>query len=105
MRHDDRFWVHLQADVERLGVRAACSLHGVHHSAWYRHLRRPSRAVVETGGRDTAILALSRERPAWGCDRIAYFLKLEGIPVSSPTVQKVLLSAGLGRRRQREGSI
>ena len=37
-------------------------------------------------------LALSAENPAWGCGRIASQLRLEGIQLSSPTVQG-------GRRR------
>jgi transposase len=49
------------------------------------------------------ILSLVRERPEWGCERIAYYLKLEGKRVSSPTVQKILARHGLGKRSQRPG--
>lgn len=102
MRHDERFWIRLSADVELLGVKAACALHGVHRSAWYRARRRPDEEGRDVEPRNRAILAIARERPAWGCDRIAFFLGLEGLRVSSPTVQKVLVASGLGRRWQRE---
>ena len=47
------------------------------------------------------ILKLSREFPEWGCDRIAYCLKLTSLSVSSPTVQKILILHGLGRKTER----
>lgn len=105
MRHDDSFWIRVESDVSRWGVKEACARHGVHRSAWYRRARRGGIEPVDRDGRDRAILDIARDRPAWGCDRIAYFLALEGMPVSSPTVQKVLVSAGLGRRAQREARI
>ena len=54
-----------------------------------------SREVGET------ILAASRENPAWGCKRLAAYMTMLGMPVSSPTVQKLLIRAGLGRLAQR----
>ncbi len=54
-----------------------------------------SREVVET------ILAVSAENPAWGCKRLAEYVTMLGLPVSSPTVQKRLIRAGLGRLPQR----
>jgi hypothetical protein len=47
------------------------------------------------------ILALSAENPAWGCGRIASQLRLEGIQLSSPTVQGLLIKHGLGTRHER----
>lgn len=104
MRHDDSFWMRLEADVSRWGAKAACTMHGVHRSAWYRHRNRPARVASVPVERDRAILDISFQRPAWGCDRIAYFLRLEGIAASSPTVQKVLIAAGRGRRKEREAA-
>lgn len=49
-----------------------------------------------------AALRLCLERPEWGCDRPAHHLTLQGSPISPPTVQKILIRAGLGRVRQRE---
>lgn len=47
------------------------------------------------------ILRLCLDYPEWGCDRIACYLGLKGCAVSSPTVQKVLIRHGLGRKAQR----
>jgi hypothetical protein len=37
------------------------------------------------------VLAVSQANPAWGCVRIADQLGLEGIRLSSPTVQNILI--------------
>src|SRR4030042_1944679 len=37
------------------------------------------------------ILAVSLEHPGWGCVRLSSMLKLEGISVSSPTIQTLLI--------------
>lgn len=42
------------------------------------------------------ILALSMAHPAWGCTRLSDMLKLEGVSVSSPTVQNILIKHGMG---------
>ncbi len=47
------------------------------------------------------ILNLSMEHPAWGCDRLSNHLMLEGIKVSSPTVQDILIKNGMGSRYER----
>lgn len=47
------------------------------------------------------ILNLSMEHPAWGCDRLSDQLMLEGIKVSSPTVQDILIKNGMGSRYER----
>lgn len=41
------------------------------------------------------ILVVSLEHPSWGCKRISDTLKLEGITISSPTVQNILTKNGL----------
>ncbi len=38
---------------------------------------------------------MSFEHPAWGCDRVSDMLKLEGISVSSPTVQNIFIKHGM----------
>ena len=45
------------------------------------------------------ILALALEHPEWGCVRVAD--ALGGTGVSSPTVQKILIKAGLGQKPER----
>ena len=40
------------------------------------------------------ILTMSDEAPAWGCKRLAHQLRLEGVSVSSPTVQRILIQHG-----------
>lgn len=52
-------------------------------------------AVVEQ------ILALSLAHPAWGCVRLSAHLKLAGVSVSSPTIQDILIRAGMGRKYER----
>ena len=41
------------------------------------------------------ILGLSLEHPAWGCCRLSALLRLEGTPVSSPTIQNILAKHGM----------
>ena len=47
------------------------------------------------------ILRLSLEHPSWGCVRLSDYLKLQGISVSSPTVQKILIKHGMASRYDR----
>jgi len=86
-----------------MGIDEACRRHGVHRSTWYRWARE-SAAPATTDPKDgirNRILAIAREHPTWGCDRIAFYLSFEGVAVSSPTVQKHLVALGLGKRCQR----
>jgi transposase InsO family protein len=62
------------------------------------HKTHPQTTAPETVAR---ILALALEHPAWGCCRLSALLKLEGTPVSSPTVQGILIKHGLGSRFER----
>lgn len=101
-----RDWQAITLDVERLGVVEACKRHGIHRSTWYRRRQDEGETPSDRPAQPTeSILAISRERPTWGCDRIAYFLGLSGLQVSSPTVQKILIAHGLGRRKQREAHL
>ncbi len=47
------------------------------------------------------ILALSLEHPGWGCCRLSALLKLEGTPVSSPTIQGILAKHGMATKFDR----
>lgn len=47
------------------------------------------------------ILSLCLTHPGWGCIRLSEFLSGQGINVSSPTVQSILIKHGFGRRNER----
>ena len=47
------------------------------------------------------IKALALEHRSWGCNRLEALLRLEGIGVSSVTIQKIPNDAGLGTRHDR----
>jgi transposase InsO family protein len=47
------------------------------------------------------LLALSMEHPAWGCVKLSSMLKLEGITISSPTIQNILIKNGMASRFDR----
>lgn len=47
------------------------------------------------------IVALSLAHPAWGCVRLSADLQLQGITVSSPTIQSILIKHGSGTRFER----
>lgn len=47
------------------------------------------------------IVALSLANPTWGCVRLSDRLKLEGVSVSSPTIQSILIKQGLASRYDR----
>lgn len=47
------------------------------------------------------ILDLSLQHPMWGCVRLSDQLKLKGVSVSSPTIQKILIQKELGSKYQR----
>ena len=59
------------------------------------HPQTTAPAVVER------ILALSLEHPGWGCCRLSALLKLEGTPVSSPTIQNILTKHGMATKYDR----
>jgi hypothetical protein len=92
-------------------VSEACRRLGVDRTLYYRILKVtgggdpsmdiPRRANSVPREVEDWILRLCMEHPEWGCDRIAYYLGLKGRAVSSPTVQKVLIRNGLGRKAQR----
>jgi len=102
----------LLALVEQLGnVSEACRRVGVDRSEYYRARRRAARGedadrspLAKPLELERRIVALCLENPEWGCDRLSYYLTLKGDPVSSPTVQKILIRHDLGRRAAREAA-
>lgn len=108
LRHDSALMEQVARDIEILGVTEACRRHGIHRSSWYRHAKSsPSPLPGPVEDREhlkREIRAVAMESPAWGCDRIAYYLSFSGHRTSSPTVQKLLVEMGLGRRSQREAA-
>jgi hypothetical protein len=96
----------LARDVARLGVQEACRLHGIHRSTWYRRSKRETRFSPLTSSARQQLMdevrSIALDQPSWGCDRIAYYLSFSGIRASSPTIQKLLIGMGLGRRGDRE---
>lgn len=102
MRHDPETMKRLARDIDRLGVQEACRRHGVHRSTWYRWVARgPTEPDPRVGQLERAVLEICAERPAWGCDRIAYYLGVSGLQASSPTIQRILVRHGLGRKADR----
>lgn len=104
--------------AETLGnVSKACRQRGMSRSQFYEFKRRfqthgmaglkdlppipkshPFTTAPEVVDR---LLALSLANPTWGCVRLSDHLKLEGIQVSSPTVQSILIKHNLGSRYER----
>jgi hypothetical protein len=106
LRHDPTLMELVARDVAILGVTEACRKHGIHRASWYRHAKTSPPGAPRSGEeRDllkAAIRSIALESPSWGCDRIAYYLSFSGHTVSSPTVQKLLLQMGLGRKTDRQ---
>jgi len=97
---------------ERLSGKAgeACHRRGISRSQFYEHKRRfqthgleglKDLPPVHNGHPQTTpeevveqILELSLKNPMWSCRRLASQLKLQGVSVSSPTIQKILIKQG-----------
>jgi transposase InsO family protein len=76
---------------ELQGLEGLKDLPPIHKS----HPQTTPPAVVER------MVALSLAHPAWGCVRLSAHLKLEGISVSSPTIQSHLIKQGLALKFDR----
>lgn len=98
-------------------VREACRQRGMHRSQFYEFKRRFQTHGLE-GLKDLPpipkshpmttpeevvekILDLAVTHPKWGCVRLCSELKLEGVSVSSPTIQKILINNDMGTRYDR----
>src|SRR5215469_9468274 len=104
--------------AEALGnVSVACRQRGMTRTQFYDYKRRyelqgleglkdlppihkthPQTTPPETVER---ILALSLAHPAWGCVRLSERLKLDGVSVSSPTIQSILIKHQMGSKFER----
>ena len=98
-------------------VSAACRQRGMTRTQFYEYKRRFELQGVEglkdlppihkthpqTTPAEVAekVIALSLEHPAWGCVRLADHLRLQGISISSPTVQSILIKHGMGTKLER----
>lgn len=121
MKAEDKI-VHQRLSVlqlaERLGnVSDACRQRGVSRTQYYEYKRRFQTHGLE-GLKDLPpihhshpfttppevverILATSLSHPGWGCVRLSDQLKLEGISVSSPTIQNILIKHEMGSKYER----
>lgn len=104
--------------AEALGnVSEACRQRGVSRTQFYEYKRRFQTHGLE-GLKDlppihhshplttppevaAQVLALSLAHPAWGCNRLADHLALEGTTLSAPTIQRILNDHQLGTRYHR----
>lgn len=104
--------------AEALGnVSQACRLSGMTRTQFYEYKRRFQThgfeglkdlpPIHKTHPQTTApeiveqILTLSLEHPPWGCVKLSDMLKLQGISVSSPTIQNILIKHGMASRYER----
>jgi len=98
-------------------VSAACRQRGMTRTQFYDYKRRFELQGLE-GLKDLApihkshpqttppevveqILALSLAHPAWGCVRLSERLKLDGVSVSSRTIQSILIKHEMGSKFER----
>jgi len=104
--------------AEALGnVSVACRQRGMTRTQFYDYKRRfelqgleglkdlppihkshPQTTLPEVVER---IVALSLAHPAWGCVRLSEHLKLDGVSVSSPTIQNILIKHGMASKFDR----
>lgn len=98
-------------------VTEACKIKGVSRTQFYEYKRRFQTHGLE-GLKDLPpihkthpfttppeeverLLAVSLEHPTWGCVKLSSMLKLEGITISSPTIQNILIKHGMASRYER----
>lgn len=76
---------------ELQGLEGLKDLPPIHKS----HPQTPPAEIVEQ------VLTLSLKHPAWGCVGLADHLRLQGVSISSPTVQSILIKHGMASRLER----
>lgn len=122
---DDGRMAEVEALAAAIGnVQEACRRCGVSRSLFYKWLGLRGDGGTKGGpGADPArhgarrrhphalpddlprrVLELAREYPEWGCDRISYYLELQGAKMSPTTIQKVLTRNGMRTRGDRENA-
>jgi transposase InsO family protein len=98
-------------------VSEACRQRGMTRTQFYEYKRRFQTHGLEglkdlppihkthphTTPKETVdkIIELSLKHPGWGCVRLSDMLKLQGISVSSPTIQNILIKHGMGTKYER----
>jgi len=99
--------------AETLGnISEACRRSGMDRTSFYEWKRRfqthgleglkdlppipKSQPNATTPEMEAKILECSLAHPSWGCVKLSDFLKLQGVSVSSPTIQKILIRNGMG---------
>lgn len=99
--------------AETLGnISEACRRSGMDRTSFYEWKRRfqthgleglkdlppipKSQPNATTPEMEEKILECSLAHPSWGCVKLSDFLKLQGVSVSSPTIQKILIRNGMG---------
>jgi len=99
--------------AETLGnISEACRRSGMDRTSFYEWKRRfqthgleglkdlppipKSQPNSTTPEMEEKILECSLAHPSWGCVKLSDFLKLQGVSVSSPTIQKILIRNGMG---------
>lgn len=104
--------------AEALGsVSEACRRRGVSRTRFYEYKRRfqthgleglkhlppiaKSHPMTTPEEVVEKVLELALEHPGWGCNRVSDWLKLQGISISPPTVQKLWNERNLGSRYDR----
>jgi len=105
----------LQLAEALASVSEACRRRGMTRTQFYAYKRRFELQGLEglkdrppahrTHPQTTAvveqILALSLQHPAGGCVRLSAYLKLDGVSVSSPTIQHILIKHGMASKFDR----
>jgi len=98
--------------AETLGnISEACRRGGMDRTSFYEWKRRfqthgfeglkdmppipKSQPNQTTPENEAKVLECSLAHPSWGCVKLSDFLKLQGVAVSSPTIQKILIRNGL----------
>ena len=104
--------------AEKLGnISAACRSSGMDRTSFYEWRRRFQRLGVEgLENRSSApkqhpfttpntivekVIKAALRNPEWGCIRISKSLSEQGLSLSSPTVQKILIQHNIGKRKER----
>lgn len=76
---------------QKMGLDGLKDLSSLHN----QHPRKTPPVITER------VLELSLEHPGWGCIRLSEALKSEGISISSPTVQTILIRHTMGNKNER----
>lgn len=98
-------------------VSEACRRRGVSRTRFYEYKRRfqthgikglnglppiaKSHPMTTPNEVVEKVLELALEHPGWGCNRVSDWLKLQGISISPPTVQRIWNECGPGSRYDR----